>query len=261
MRISLVSLNQIWEDKEKNLTLIEEHFKFSSQQNVDLIIFPEMTFTGFSMNVKKILENKSGFIPLDEISKLSKKYGIGTIFGDVVKSNDEVFNASYFISKTGNEIGKYFKIHLFSYAKENKFFKSGRSLCQTSFMNFKIGLSICYDLRFPELYSSLSKDSDIIVNIANWPKERINHWKTLLKARAIENQVFIIGVNRTGTDGNSIQYTKSSYIVDPDGNFIKPVLSNKSSKVFEIHRNDLISFRKKFSPKKDRLPMFYKEIL
>lgn len=261
MRISLVSLNQIWEDKEKNLPRIEKQFKLSSHQNVDLIIFPEMTFTGFSMNVKKILENKLGLIPLDVISKLSKQYGIATIFGDIVKRNDEIFNASYFISKTGNEVGKYFKIHLFSYAKENKFFKSGSGLCQTSFMNFKIGLSICYDLRFPELYSSLSKDSDIIVNIANWPKERINHWKTLLKARAIENQVFIIGVNRTGTDGNSIQYTKSSYIVDPDGNFIKPVLSNNGSDIFEIQRNDLINFRKKFSIKTDRLPMFYKEIL
>jgi len=126
---------------------------------------------------------------------------------------------------------------------------------------FCFGFSICYDLRFPELYSALSKDCDVLVNIANWPERRVNHWNTLLQARAIENQTYMIGVNRIGLDGKSLKYIKSSLIVNADGNLIDPTFTDEEINVFELNENDLIDFRNGFSTRQDRQPNFYKQVL
>ena len=125
----------------------------------------------------------------------------------------------------------------------------------------KIGVTICYDLRFPEIYSALGAKSDLIVNIANWPTKRIEHWTTLLRARAIENQVYIAGVNRIGTDQNSLEYVKSSIAVNPNGEILKPIYSEKELDIYEIDKDVLSEFKTRFSTTQDRNPAFYKSIL
>jgi len=124
----------------------------------------------------------------------------------------------------------------------------------------KIGLTICYDLRFPELYSAYGKECDLIVNMANWPSKRVGHWNTLLKARAIENQLFIIGVNRTGNDGNNLDYVESSNLYNANGDKLNPEIF-ENMKIYKLNENFTIELKNKFNTTNDRKIEFYKEII
>jgi predicted amidohydrolase len=138
---------------------------------------------------------------------------------------------------------------------------SGNLLKIVDFDSFSIGLTICYDLRFPELYSSLGTQSELVVNIACWPSQRLDHWTTLLKARAIENQIFMVGVNRIGSDGNGQHYMKSSMIFNPNGIKLEPIHSEDELDVFDLDISTLTDFKSRFSTTQDRKPEFYKSIL
>lgn len=260
MKISLVSLNQVWQNKEKNLQKITKIIKYASQNKVDLIVFPEMTLTGFSNDINLLGEDEKNSFTIKSFSNLAKKYNIAIIFGMISSQGNKGLNRSLMIDKNGRIIGNYTKIHPFSFANEDKFFISGKDLCIIDFHKFKIGLTICYDLRFPELYSALGKNCHIIFNIANWPKKRIDHWQTLLKARAIENQIFIAGVNRVGVDGNNLQYQESSYLFDPYGNKIKQKI-NLSQKIFDLKIEEIDLIRKNFNTIKDKKYDLYNKIL
>jgi predicted amidohydrolase len=124
-----------------------------------------------------------------------------------------------------------------------------------------LGFSICYDLRFPELYSALAKDCDVLVNIANWPKHRLQQWKALLQARAIENQAYMIGVNRVGTDANGLEYEPSSMIFDANGERLEPIATEGEIDLFELSLQSLEVFRSNFSTKQDRQPELYRALI
>jgi omega-amidase len=153
MKIALVSLNQIWEDKKANLNLCENYIQKAFNKNDELVIFPEMTLTGYSNNIDFISEDFQNSWTISIFSKLAKKFNIAIIFGVVIKNEKKVYNKVVFIDNKGNLLGNYDKIHPFSFAKEDKFFDSGNKLEIIDYKNIKFGLTICYDLRFPELYS------------------------------------------------------------------------------------------------------------
>ncbi len=261
MKIAVVSLDQVWEDKEANLKICKEYIRTASQQKVDLIIFPEMTLSGFSTNIELIAEDKKENLTIENFSKLAKKYSIAMIFGVVIKDREKALNQAVFLDNKGKVIAKYNKIHPFSFAGEDRYFNAGEQLGICNFQDYKIGLSICYDLRFPELYSAMAKECDAIVNIANWPKKRVVHWNALLKARAIENQVFIVGVNRVGIDGNGLQYQESSEVYNANGESLKPENTYKNMKIYTVDRKFTEEFKQKFNTTNDRKPNFYKEII
>lgn len=261
MIIGLASLNQHWEDKIANLVCCENLIKTAKAKQVELMIFPEMTLTGFSMNISKIVEKTNQSPTIASFQLLAQKYCISIIFGVVFEKNSKAENFAIFIDKYGKILAKYQKIHPFSYSGEDLCFNSGKKIVVAPFDAFSIGLTICYDLRFPELYSALSRNSDLIINIANWPAKRVNHWTTLLQARAIENQVFIAGVNRTGVDGNGIEYQKSSIVVGPNGEKTLPSYSEEELDVFSINPQEISEYKSKFSTTQDRRPKFYKSIL
>lgn len=260
MKVSLVSLNQIWEDKKANLYLCEKYIQKVSEQNVDFIIFPEMTLTGFSNNIGLTSEAFESSETIKSFFSLAKKFQIGIVFGVVVKNGDKAFNKSIFMDKRGEILGDYSKIHPFSFTGENKYFDAGNKLSVVHFGEMTIGLTICYDLRFPEIYSGLAKGCDLIINIANWPAKRVDHWNTLLKARAIENQIFIAGVNRTGIDGNGLEYIESSNIFNANGEKCN-YEQYAGMKIYEIDTNWTNEFKSKFNTTNDRKIEFYKEIL
>ncbi|MGJ0308734.1 carbon-nitrogen family hydrolase [Aliarcobacter cryaerophilus] len=260
MKIALVSLNQIWEDKKSNLDLCEKYIQEASEQNVYLIIFPEMTLTGFSNNINFTAEKFEDSETIKQFSNLAKKFNIAIVFGVVIEDNEKALNKSIFVNNFGNILTNYSKIHPFSFSGEDKYFNAGNKLSVVEFKDFQIGLTICYDLRFPELYSSLAKESDLIVNIANWPVKRVDHWNTLLKARAIENQIFIAGVNRTGIDGNDLEYLESSNIFNPNGEELE-FEKYEDMKIYDIDVNFMKDFKNKFNTVNDRKIEFYKEIL
>ena len=260
MRIATVSLDQIWENKGENLTLCQTYIEKASKEAMDLIIFPEMTLTGFSTNIDAIKEDEKRSETIASFQKLAKQYKVAIIFGIVISDRTKALNKGIFIDEYGNILNTYSKIHPFSFAGEDQYFNHGTTLNTVDFKNHKIGLTICYDLRFPELYSILAKQCDIIINIANWPKKRIDHWNTLLKARAIENQLYIIGVNRTGIDGNKLEYEESSYIFNANGEKIQ-YTQKELMKFFNIHKEWTIDFKHQFSTIQDRNEKLYKELL
>jgi predicted amidohydrolase len=191
---------------------------------------------------------------------LAKKYSIAILFGVVIEDQKKAFNKSFFINSEGKILSQYSKIHPFTFAGEDKYYTPGNTLSIVNFNECEIGLTICYDLRFPELYSALAKESDIIINIANWPKKRVDHWNTLLKARAIENQIFIAGVNRTGVDGNGLEYEESSNIYNANGELLE-YRQFEAIKIFQLSKDWTENFKKQFITVKDRKTLLYKEIL
>ncbi|MCX7988378.1 MAG: carbon-nitrogen family hydrolase [Thermodesulfovibrio sp.] len=213
MKIGIVQLDIVWEKKEQNFLKVQK--LINKKKDCDIIILPEMFNTGFSMN-PNLAEDKGGKTEqfLSELASSLKTY---ILAGYTIKSDGKLRNVANLFSKNGEIISTYTKIHLFSLLEENKIFERGK--LPTIFYINKIPCSvfICYDLRFPELFRFVSKKVYVIFVIANWPASRAEHWRSLLRARAIENQLYIIGINRVGFDGNGILYMGNSLVFDPWG--------------------------------------------
>ncbi len=218
MKIGLVQYNPVWEDKDKNLEKINVLLANYSDQ-AEALIFPEMTLTGFTMNASVFAETLSGgsFKYFSEIA-LNKRCHV--IAGIIERKENNFYNSLLHINKKGELAKVYRKIHPFSYSTEDKHYARGNEIAITKIEDWDAGLSICYDLRFPELFRHYGKaGTELILVIANWPVARIEHWRTLLKARAIENQCYVAGVNRIGNDP-ALKYSGFSSIFDPMGNEI-----------------------------------------
>lgn len=263
MKIATVSLDQVWEDKKANMVLCEKFIKESSNMSADIVIFPEMTLTGFSPSNTLIIENIHNSQTLEWFGRISKKYNINIIFGACLKKKGKnpPFNMLCIADKSGVAIPLYAKTHLFSYANEDQYLTAGNRVVTYKIESMVFGFAICYDLRFPELFSTMASTCDAIIIIANWPSSRVDHWNTLLRARAIENECIIFGVNRTGIDGNQINYNESSVMIMPDGfaeaaNFISPDLS-----IYEINKFQVEEYRNNFSMIKDKRYCLYENIL
>lgn len=274
LHIALAELNIYWEDKEKNKELCHSFIKAAASNRADLIIFPEMTLTGFSMNVEKIAEKKEHSPTLDFFTNLSKIYNIAIAFGmaEYTENRQErAWNKCYLISN-GKILVDYAKLHPFSYGEESIYYQGGTSLCITELNGVVIAPLICYDLRFPEPFQILSAQTDFIFIIANWPKTREEHWNTLLKARAIENQCYIAGINRCGNDPK-LSYPLATALYDPYGNKAETITKTFETKQYnEIIKNGTLYFtvidkkivtqyREEFPLKKDRRNDLYKTIL
>jgi omega-amidase len=230
MKLGLVQYSPEWEYPEENILKIEKLVS-SMKSKADLLIFPEMTLTGYTMNSMKFAEEIDG-IGTKYFINLSARIKTDIFAGIIELDNNSAFNSLVHFDNLGLIKARYRKIHPYSYAGEDKNYGAGKELVITKIDQVKIGLSICYDLRFPELYRLYAKENiDLLVNIASWPIPRIEHWKTLLKARAIENQCYIVGVNRIGTDPYG-SYNGCSSVFDPMGNEI--IIEQDSEKIIEV---------------------------
>jgi len=244
MILNLVQYNPEWEDKEKNkekiVSLVDKKVDEGS-----LVIFPEMTLTGFTMKASKFAEKLNGE-SFQFFSNLAKDNKVTILAGIIENENANYFNSLIHLDLSGKLISKYRKIHPFSFSTEDKHYKKGKRTVITEIDDWKVGLSICYDLRFPELYRLYGKRRvELIVNIANWPNARIEHWRTLLKARAIENQCFIAGVNRVGNDPK-LHYPGLSSLFDPMGNEVISSADQEQVITTEIDRTKVDEVRKTF---------------
>ncbi|MBI3793718.1 MAG: carbon-nitrogen family hydrolase [Nitrospinae bacterium] len=258
MRVALVSLNQAWEDKEANKNACRAFVKTAKEQSAGLVVFPEMTLTSFSMNVKSTAEDGRESETVEFFQKLSAEFKIAVVFGVVFRDGQKATNNCVMLDPNGAVVGTYAKIHPFSFAGEDKVFSGGEKICFSRIGDMTVGLTVCYDLRFPEIYGALAKNCELIINIANWPAKRIDHWNALLKARAIENQIFVAGVNRVGTDGNGLEYVKSTQIINPNGEKLSPIMTDGELDVFDVDAGRVSEFKKTFSTTQDRNPSLYK---
>jgi predicted amidohydrolase len=251
LTITLIQAELFWEDKKANLEMFGQKIR-SITEKTHLVILPEMFNTGFSMNAENLAESMEGETVewMREIAINKKIIVAGSL---IIKENDEYFNRLVWMLPTG-QYGTYDKRHLFAFAGEDKRFTAGKKRMIASVNGWKINLQVCYDLRFPawaRQRSSEFPEYDIILYVANWPERRIQAWNTLLKARAIENQCYVVGVNRVGEDGNGHMYSGESQVIDPLGEVLYQ--KNKEEDVFTItlERQHLENIREKFPFWKD----------
>ncbi len=241
--VSCIQTNLVWEDKEQNF----KNFENKIQQlplETQLVILPEMFTTGFSMNPKDLAETMDGesMIWLKRQAIISKKIIIGSI---IINENRNTYNRLIATFPDGKQF-IYNKRHLFRMAGEHNQYTSGTSKLIFDIDNWSVFPLICYDLRFP-VWSRNRNDYNILIYIANWPESRSYAWKSLLVARAIENQSFVIGVNRVGTDGNRINHSGDSMVINPYGQIIAQAEPNIEQILnVELSYEDIDKIRKKF---------------
>ena len=262
MKIALGQLKICWEDKAANMEKLKVCLK--ELPGVDLLLLPEMSLTGFSMNTEKTKELKRETVC--QIQKLAEQYH--TVIGvGWVKDLGTTCENHYSIVSPEGELLDYAKLHPFSYGEESLHFTGGDTLPLCNYKGFEIGVQICYDLRFPEPFQILSKKADLIVVPANWPAARRDHWDTLLRARAIENQVYIAGINCAGSMGGQY-YSGDSVLYRPDGTAVKTerrVLPGREATpeeaVFLCETDHQVKkYREAFPVKKDRREALYKKL-
>lgn len=202
LNTALLQANLEWENIEYNTSTFEEKIK-ALPQETDLIILPEMFSTGFSMNAKNLAEPDKG-PTFQWMQKMASEKDAAVTGSLIISDNGNFYNRLYFIYPDGTS-QKYDKRHTFTLARENETYASGKERLIVDYKGWKICPLVCYDLRFP-VWARNNVDYDLLIYVANWPAARIAAWDTLLKARAIENMSFCIGVNRVGKDGSDLEY-------------------------------------------------------
>lgn len=200
----------VWENPKENIQYFEDKLN-GIQQDFDLVVLPEMFTTGFTMNPKNVAETMDGF-SVSWMLKMAKKFDTAITGSLVISESNNYYNKLVFVHPSG-EIETYDKRHSFTLAGEDKVYTSGNKKVIINYKGWGICPLICYDLRFP-VWARNTENYDLLIYMANWPVPRIKAWDTLLKARAIENMSYTIGVNRIGEDANNYKYSGNSLIVD-----------------------------------------------
>lgn len=243
LKVAIIQTDLVWESPEQNRLHFSKKINALSEE-VDLIILPEMFMTGFSMNPSEVAETMDGetILWLKTIAKEKNTAITGSL---IIKENNNYYNRLVFVFPSG-KIQTYDKRHTFTLAGENKVYKAGNKKLIIDYKGWKICPLICYDLRFP-IWSRNIENYDLLIYVANWPKPRINAWNTLLKARAIENMSYCIGVNRVGLDINGYEYTGNSAVYDGLGKEISTIKPNEIiTEIITLNKDDLLKTREKF---------------
>lgn len=248
MNISIIQTSLHWENRAKNL----EHFEqlmASVPQGTSLIVLPEMFTTGFSMHPEKTAETHPGEGLQWMLNAAQQKKAV--LCGSIaVKDDEQFYNRLYWVKPNGT-YDYYNKRHLFRMAKEDEHYTAGKTKIMPAINGWNICPLVCYDLRFPvwsrNRFNSGSWEYDVLVYVANWPEVRSYPWKQLLIARAIENQCYVIGVNRIGNDGNGIPHSGDSMVINPRGEIISHTKAHEESvETITLSREYLDEFRKIF---------------
>ena len=248
IRISLIQAN-LSLNKKKNLSHFDE--LIHQTEETDIILLPEMFNTSFCPHKIDLAENMNGET-IKWMKEKASKYNCSIAGTLMVKEGQNIFNRLIWV-RSDKEIFKYDKRHLFCLINEQKYLTAGEKRLIIEEKGWKICAQICYDLRFP-VFSRNDIDYDILIYLSNWPENRIKSWKTLLKARAIENQCYTIGVNRIGKDKkNNINFSGESMIINANGKVLNTIIPNKEKTETKIFvREDLEQIRKKYPFLKDR---------
>lgn len=258
---TVIQTNLHWENKLANLEMLENKIN-SIQEKTEVVILPEMFSTGFSMRPEELAETMDGSTVqwMKRVAAAKRIILTGSI---IVEEEGNYYNRLIWMLPNG-QFGIYDKRHLFSFAGEDQHYSPGNKRLIASVKGWKVNLQICYDLRFPvwsrqqtQPYSddgSGGPEYDVLVYVANWPERRNHAWKSLLTARAIENQCYVIGVNRTGPDGNGIYHSGDSLVIDPLGEIVYHKADKEDIFTISLTKERLKEIRDKFPFWKDGDP-------
>lgn len=259
MKISLIQPNLILGNVDENFKLIENEILRASKENPDVIVLPEMWNTSFFPENVKELADKNGERTKNLLSTLSKQLNINIVGGSVANlEGDKLFNTSFIFNRNGEEIASYNKVHLFSPSGEDNVFNSGNKLCIFELDGIKCGLCICYDVRFVEwVRKNALEGIEIFFLPAAWPDKRATHWDILNRARAIENQMFVVCINSVGITP-TMKFGGHSSIIDPWGEYVVFPDNEAGIKNGEIDLSVIKNIRESINVFRDRKPELYK---
>lgn len=243
MKTSLIQTTLAWENPTQNIQNLTKRIN-SITEKIDLIILPEMFTSGFTMNPKNAAQTMNGEA-ISWLKQTAQQKNCAITGSLVIQENNHFFNRLVFVFPNG-EVQHYDKKHLFTLAGEDKVYTPGSQKLIIDYNGFKICPLICYDLRFP-VFARNVEDYDLLIYVANWPKPRINAWDILLKARAVENMTYVIGVNRVGTDTNNLDYVGHTQAIDFLGNYIQEPQETEGIFIIELDKNQLLETRKKLA--------------
>lgn len=242
LKVACIQIDLVWEDAKANRKNFKEKFE-ELPQDIDLIVLPEMFTTGFTMNAETVAETMDGKT-IEWMKKHAQKLEAAIMGSLIIKENDQYFNRMVFVFPDGF-LTTYDKRHTFSLAGEDKVFTAGNEKVIIAYKGWKLCPLICYDLRFP-VWSRNTAEYDVVIYVANWPKPRITAWDALLKARAIENMSYAIGVNRVGLDKNQNEYCGHSAIYDVLGNNMNTIRpSREQLEVVTLEKKHITYYRDK----------------
>lgn len=242
MKIAIIQSQLIWENPTQNRLNFDKKINEITHK-VDLIVLPEMFTSGFSMQPQFFAETMHGET-ITWLLETAKKFNLAITGSLAIFENEKYYNRLVFVEPNG-KITFYNKRHLFSLAGEEKVYTKGEEKVVVNYKNFTFCLQICYDLRFP-VFSRNTENYDVLLYVANWPNPRLQAWDILLKARAVENMCYVIGVNCFGFDAKNNQYTGYSQCVDYFGNYIVAPLQTEKTVVFELDKQNLLDTRIQF---------------
>lgn len=252
--ISLIQSDLHWEKKEANLSMFEEKIH-GIKERTHIVLLPEMFSTGFSMKPEELAETMHG-PTVEWMKKVSASRKVILAGSVIIEEEGNYHNRLIWVLPNG-QLGFYDKRHLFAYAGEHNHYAPGNKRLIAAVNGWKVNLMVCYDLRFP-VWARQSSDTedgapeyDLLIYVANWPERRNHAWKTLLQARAIENQCFVAGVNRIGNDGNNIYHSGDSMVVDPMGAIMETKAQDEGIITVTLKRDTLTEIRTKLPFLKD----------
>lgn len=254
LNVTLVQSKQYWEDKAQNLSHYESLLEETGE--TDLILLPEMFHTSFTMNAEQYAEEIEAGEGINWLKMFAQTRNTCIYTSLIIKEHGKYFNMGVFIHPNGI-INTYAKRKTFGLAREDQHYASGTKEVIVELKGWKLQLQICYDLRFPEIVRNRIESNgevayDAILYVANWPERRSLHWKTLLNARAIENQCYVVGVNRVGEDGNGLIYSGDSRVCDPLGEITALTAHTEEVKTIQLNANVLKNMRSSLPFLKDR---------
>ena len=246
LKITIIQPDIIWEDATANLEKYSQWIE--NIEETDVIMLPEMFTTGFSMNPEVLKEPVDG-MTTRWMKKVAAEMNASVVGSVIIEEKGKIYNRALWVFPDG-KIEKYDKRHLYTMGQEHLHYSSGKEKKIVDFKGWKFCLQICYDLRFP-VFARNQEDYDVVFYMANWPSPRHHVWKNLLVSRAIENQSYCFGINRTGIDGTGLKYLGDSASVSPKG-FAGFMGVNENMQTFEISYDELHHFRKVFPLLDDR---------
>jgi omega-amidase len=247
LEVALVQIDMVWESVDINLMKIERFIE-ELDKKPDLVILPEAFNTGFSIHSQNLAEPADGKT-IQWMKDLSARKDFALCGSLFIKDGLNYYNRFIWVEPDGKLYG-YDKRHLFSMGEEDKLFSQGKTQLIINYKGWKIFPTICYDLRFP-VWNRNVHSYDLLINVANWPAARKKVWKTLLKARAIENQCYVVAVNRVGVDGNQIEYSGNSTVIDAKGIKLLKGKHFEQISIVSLSYSALYNFRKKFDTLSD----------
>ena len=257
MKAALCQFQIEYEAKARNLRRAEQMIETAAAERAEIIFFPEMSFTGFSMHT--MLTGESGGKTIQVLQEYARNYHIAVGFGWVKQNGDKGENHYTVVNDAGTVLADYVKIHPFSFSSEDNYYIAGSQTAVFPFAGHTFGLYICYDLRFPEIFRAAAAEADVMIVAANWPEKRIAHWNKLLEARALENQCWVLGINCVG-DQDSLHYNGSSRAVNPEGETADSLCDREGILFCEI-QDEAANFRSSFPALQDRRPELYKHLM